>query len=229
MSELPPAQIRAIHAEIAEAELWFYREIKKAESTEAYDQALCGFVFEVSFAHARALFNSALELDWPASEVQLRIEQTTTSVIDECFDSKHYYRSYPKDRFYDWKAGFRMKMQNAIRQSDEWGRVLEKVAELALWQAENQSSSPENNLQDREESELQKNRSAYPRRAQWLQARLLERGWSSYELSQRSGLHKNTIKKMLEGQRVGNAVLQLILTTLSTSGGTVGVLDMPND
>jgi hypothetical protein len=130
----PLAQARArIEAERAKAEIWFNKQAKKDKTTKAFDGTLWQYVFHVFFAYATEIFNAGLELKWPAAEVRERIEKALTSVIDEAFSSKHYYRESVGSQLY--RAGFRKSATNQIRASEEWDEIQTKLRELAEWEA----------------------------------------------------------------------------------------------
>jgi 3',5'-cyclic AMP phosphodiesterase CpdA len=132
----PLARARArIEAGRADAELWFYEEVKKDKTRKELDETLFGYIFHVFFVFADELYDAALELDWTADEVRHRIEQGLESVINEAFNSKHYSRNAIDGHF--WKGGFRTRAADVIRSSDDWRGIQEKLKELAERQAEN--------------------------------------------------------------------------------------------
>lgn len=69
----------------------------------------------------------------------------------------------------------------------------------------------------------------FPRRTEWLDARLLERGWSTSDPSGYEGPDRKTIQKILRGEAVRNDVLQKLADALSKRYGKVNVLDIPQD
>jgi hypothetical protein len=70
---------------------------------------------------------------------------------------------------------------------------------------------------------------AFRNRASWLDARLLERGWSTSVPSQWGGPDRKTIEKILRGEPVGNPVLQKLAVALSKQVHQVDVLDIPKN
>ena len=70
----------------------------------------------------------------------------------------------------------------------------------------------------------------YPKRADWLKARLRERGWSASDLNGRGGPDKNTVLKVSRGLSVTNNSLSKLATALSwdTRFRPIAVSDIPD-
>jgi hypothetical protein len=71
----------------------------------------------------------------------------------------------------------------------------------------------------------------FPKRVLWLNARLLERGWSTSDPYTHGGPDRKTVEKILRGEAVRNDVLVKLAGALSQSKphGTVDVLAIPQD
>lgn len=67
----------------------------------------------------------------------------------------------------------------------------------------------------------------FPNRAEWLNAKLVERGWSAYQLREFGGPDPKTTKGILSGAKVTNAVLESVAEALSKKNGAVGIADIP--
>lgn len=70
--------------------------------------------------------------------------------------------------------------------------------------------------------------SEFPKRAEWLKARLKERGWSASDPRGHEGPDKNTIHKILRGEKVTQHSLWKLAIALSSQGPTrVDESDIP--
>ncbi len=230
----PLARARArVEAERAKAELWFNEAVKneavkKDKTRKAFDETLLRYIFRVFFVSAGELYNASLELDWPADKVRKRIEQELDSVIDEAFNSKHYDREMAMGLLL--KPVFRTRTTDAIRSSDEWCEIQEKLKELAERQAENGTERtpsligrlPKVNGGNGKNPEPQ-----FPKRASWLKDRLRERSWNKHDLSRHGGPDHKSAQKILDGFTVREDVLAKVADALSKKHGKVNVLDIP--
>ena len=66
-------------------------------------------------------------------------------------------------------------------------------------------------------------------RAQWLENRLLERGWGKADPYSHGGPDRKTIEKILRGETVRNDVLLRLAEALSKRHGNVTVIEIPQD
>jgi hypothetical protein len=71
-------------------------------------------------------------------------------------------------------------------------------------------------------------RSAFPKRAAWLQRMLDERRWTVHTLDRWGGPSWKTARKILRGEAVTQSVLETLARTLSRKG-TIAISDIPND
>lgn len=71
----------------------------------------------------------------------------------------------------------------------------------------------------------------YPNRATWLSQRLTERQWTKHTVQGHGGPEHRTVQKVLDGQSVGDLVLNRLATALSQSKKhpPVAVVDIPQD
>lgn len=71
----------------------------------------------------------------------------------------------------------------------------------------------------------------YPNRATWLNQRLTERQWTKHTVQGHEGPEHRTVQKVLDGQSVGDLVLNRLATALSQSKKhpPVAVVDIPQD
>jgi hypothetical protein len=67
------------------------------------------------------------------------------------------------------------------------------------------------------------------RRSEWLESRLLERGWSHSDSAKYCGPDRKTIEKIIRGESVRNDVLEKLAVALSKKFAVVKVLDIPRD
>jgi hypothetical protein len=64
-------------------------------------------------------------------------------------------------------------------------------------------------------------------RAEWLQARLVERKWDKHDLARYGGPNHKTTQKVLDGFTVQDGVLQKIAQALSEGGAKVSLTEIP--
>jgi len=69
----------------------------------------------------------------------------------------------------------------------------------------------------------------FPRRAEWLHERLIERAWNKHEVHRYGGPDPDTVQKILDGFKVREDVLERLAKALSQKHGTVGLLEIPRD
>jgi hypothetical protein len=69
------------------------------------------------------------------------------------------------------------------------------------------------------------------KRASWLKQRMGERGWTKHDISRQRGPDHKTVQKVLNGYRVGEAVLERIAFALNSKREfpSVSILDFPSD
>ena len=71
--------------------------------------------------------------------------------------------------------------------------------------------------------------SEFPRRADWLRARLKERNWWQSDINRQSGPDRKTIRKILNGEPVREDVLDRLAKALSRKYHAVDITDIPTD
>jgi Cro/C1-type HTH DNA-binding domain len=69
----------------------------------------------------------------------------------------------------------------------------------------------------------------FPNRADWLRARLKERNWGQADINRQSGPDRKTIRRILNGERVREDVLDRLAKALSRKYRTVDITDIPSD
>jgi hypothetical protein len=80
-----------------------------------------------------------------------------------------------------------------------------------------------------EDSDTAVTRDQFPKRASWLQDRLLERGWGNPDPAKWGGPDRKTVEKMLRGEGVRSDVLLKLAEALSKRGDKIDVLNIPQD
>jgi hypothetical protein len=71
--------------------------------------------------------------------------------------------------------------------------------------------------------------SEFPKRAEWLKARLKERSWVKSEIGRRSGPDRKTVTKILNGETVRDDVLDRLARALSAKYRKVDITDIPSE
>jgi hypothetical protein len=69
----------------------------------------------------------------------------------------------------------------------------------------------------------------FPRRAEWLDARLTERAWNKHDVKRHRGPDPDTVQKILDGFKVREDILERLANALSQKHSTVGLLEIPKD
>jgi DNA-binding Xre family transcriptional regulator len=69
----------------------------------------------------------------------------------------------------------------------------------------------------------------FPKRAEWLKARLKERAWDENDVHRQRGPDRKTVQKILRGEAVREDILEKLAKALSAKKNEVDLLDIPSD
>lgn len=69
----------------------------------------------------------------------------------------------------------------------------------------------------------------FPKRADWLRARLKERNWRQSDINRHSGPDRKTVRRILNGEAVREDVLDRLARALSGKFHAVDVTDIPSE
>ena len=131
--KLPPGSMAELETERLKVRRWLTDNLQGETSCQRADEAIFGSNVHLACNCAAIIFNAALEMNWPVSSVRSKIESVLNLALRDAFDVAE--PDHAHDREF-WLRAFRSRWSAAVKASDEWREIEDKLLELANYQAD---------------------------------------------------------------------------------------------